>query len=405
MRRFAMILFTVFISMTVSVSIVTAKSVVQDLRLDSLIPVPAQSTQPMSQLTQNVPVPVWKNEQNRLKMATDRSLVLAGIPTFHTVTVTLKYEADERSTLSVTIPEGAEVTDAGGGRIDGEKLHWQVGATQTEKGEVSYTIAFNEKGKQTDTVSKSIIHRSTLLSSTQNVEGSAEASTTVIYPGAETEERPPYIFGFPDRTFRPDNSLTRAQGIAIVVRLAFPDGAYKIEEGDQLFPDVKVVKNNSRASHWAAKEIAKGVKEGLISGYPDGTFRPDNPMTRGEYMLMLARALSKNPMSHAHLPYPDVKGEQLQAAVGLLQKLNVLQGFPDGTLKPDLKITRKEVVVMTNKVVLRFPLDRNGKATFLDVQPKHWYYGDVEAASTSQKYMRIPSTANPLEGIGKLLGK
>jgi hypothetical protein len=332
-----------------------------------------------------------------ISMTTDRSLVLAGIPKFNQVTIRVQYSAQGQATLRATVPDGAEVTAAGGGKVRDGMIVWSLSSSQKNSGDVSYTLTFSGQGMKTQPLSKTITYYADLLSKSNEVLSRSEASTTVIFPAAEWEERPAYIYGFPDKTFRPDSTLTRAQAISIIVRLAFPDGKYRKEQVRELFSDVK--------SHWASKEIAKGVKEGLIAGYPDGTFRPDRPLSRGEYVLMLARALAKQPASQLHVPYVDVTDPNLKAAVGLLQELQALQDFPGSSLQPNVSMSRKEVVAVTNKVILRFPLDNNGRASFRDVKPGDWYYGDVEAAATSQKYMRMPSMTNPLEGIGKLLGQ
>lgn len=330
--------------------------------LNQLLPTPSappsitELTKPLNLTPPLQKLPALSTGTNGLAISTDRSLVLAGVDNFNQVSISLRYRAEERSTLTVSIPEGAEVRNKGGGKAGNDSLSWEIEGS----GEVTYSLAFSDKGDTAASVTKTLTHSSALLVSNK-VKSRATATTTVIYPSAGVEERPPYIYGFPDKTFRPDSQLTRAQGIAIVVRLVFPDGSYKKESDKPNFSDVK-------SSHWAAKEIAKGVAEELISGYPDDTFRPEHPMSRGEYLLMLARALSKHPSTAVQVPFPDVKGDHLRSAVGLLQQLNVVQGFPDGTLKPDLALTRKEVVKVTNRVMLRFPLDHNGKASFKDVR-------------------------------------
>jgi hypothetical protein len=344
----------------------------------------------------NTSIPGVTQGKNSVSINTDRSLVLAGIPNFDQVKVKVSYSAAQASSLSVTVPAGATVTDNGGGTVSGSNLTWTIDPKTKGSGSATYTLTFDGKGSSADSISGMITHTVTLTSSDNKTLANASTQTQVINAGAGTEDRPQYVYGYPDKTFHPDGKLTRAEGIAVVVRVMFPD-LDKSAPVQQSFKDVS-------ASHWAAHEIAKGVQEGLVSGYGDGTFKPNQTMTRGEYITVLSRALMKDPVSNLHIPFPDVKSASLQSAVGILQQLNVLNGFPDGTLKPNLDLTRKEVVAMTNKVVLRLPLS-DGKATFKDVSPSAWYFGDVEAAATSQKYLRNPFPGNPLKGVGTLLGQ
>ncbi|MDK2880889.1 MAG: hypothetical protein PWQ99_664 [Clostridia bacterium] len=98
-------------------------------------------------------------------------------------------------------------------------------------------------------------------------------------------------------------------------------------------------------NHWALPQVKELLKRGVVSGYPDGTFRPDRMVTRGEFVVMLANALDWTAPSVA-LPFkdeiPDWVRPCLQAAYGK----GVVSGFPDGTFRPDQKITRAELAVM-----------------------------------------------------------
>lgn len=414
MRKMKLALFAFMIAMMTSVPIAQAVSVIPDLhhtlRLSSAQPgntiLPDLDTTlrhlvPHKTLSQAASIPAPLQGKGKIQLEMDRSLVLAGIQPFHQVTVTIQYSVQGAATIVANIPEGSTASNLNGGKVKDNQITWTIPSKNS--GSYSYSLTFGKPVSKTGSVSQNILFRSQLLPEASEWKSSTDAYLTVLNPGAQLEDRPGYVYGFPDRTFRPDQSLTRAQGVSLIVRLLYPNGEYKKSAIKQTFTDVRVDPKLSANEHWAAKEIAKGVAEGLVSGYTDGTFRPEKPMSRGEYLLMLARALNKNPRQVVSIPYTDVKGDSLKAAVSILQQLNALKGFPDGTLRPNLNVTRKEVVAITNKVIVRFPLNRNSKASYTDVRPGDWYYGDVEAASTNSKYLRIPSSFNPLEGVGRLL--
>ncbi|WP_047150763.1 S-layer homology domain-containing protein [Aneurinibacillus tyrosinisolvens] len=351
----------------------------------------------LSDLLNNLsPNPVIQGK-NGLSMTTDRAIIFAGVPNFNTLKITVNYSAVEAGTLSVKIPAGAKVSSNGGGKESNGTLTWSVDPKTKSTGAFSYALTFDGTGTTGSSIMNNMTHTASLISNGNKQLATATAQTQVINPGSGVEERPRYVYGYTDKTFRPDSKLTRAEGVAVAVRIIFPGFDRKLPQ-KQLFKDVK-------PNYWAAQDITKAVAEGLISGNADGTFQPDKPMTRGEYMTLLAHALMKTPTSSASIPYPDVKGEELKNAVGLLQELNMLSGLPNGTLGVDLTLTRKEMVVMTNKVVLRLPLDNSGKATYKDVAPSAWYYGDVEAASAAKKYARNPLPGSLLGGVGTPLGQ
>jgi hypothetical protein len=148
------------------------------------------------------------------------------------------------------------------------------------------------------------------------------------------------VSGYPDGTFRPDNTVTRAEFAVMMTRargLTYTGGLSD-------FPDVP-------PSHWAYPYVMAAKQAGIISGYPDGTFRPDNLVSRAEIAVMIRGArgwtytgglsdFSDVPPSHWAYPY-----------VMAVKQKGVVSGYPDGTFRPDNSATRAESSVMVKNMM------------------------------------------------------
>jgi len=154
------------------------------------------------------------------------------------------------------------------------------------------------------------------------------------------------VGGYPDRTFRPDHPITRAEFVALVNR-AF--GYTEMTTG-VTFYDVA-------ETDWYAAEFAKAAHLGYIGGYADGTTRPQNLITRQEVAAVLTRILPPaevekvnaenntdgNFTDQAQIP------EWSKAAIAAVVKVGHMSGYPDGTFQPDKAITRAEAIAVLNR--------------------------------------------------------
>ncbi len=148
-----------------------------------------------------------------------------------------------------------------------------------------------------------------------------------------------YISGYPDGTFKPDNSITRAEFVVMVNKAM----GYN-KRGNAYFSDVS-------AAHWAYAEIMKGVEAGYITGNGDGTFRPDAPVTRQEAAVMISKILGLDQDFASAAKYVDYRYIPSWAAgyVGAVSKAGIMTGYPDGDFKSDRVLTRAESVVSLDK--------------------------------------------------------
>lgn len=151
------------------------------------------------------------------------------------------------------------------------------------------------------------------------------------------------ISGFADGTFQPNGKVTRAQLAAMLVRA----------KGLKVNPEAKPEFRDVPSRHWAYKEIAAAKAEGIISGYPDGTFAPNQPVTREQIAVMIARTFS----AESTLPdqgFTDIRQSWAKESIITLAKAGIIGGYPDNTFAPKKSATRAEV-----SIILARALDPN----------------------------------------------
>jgi uncharacterized repeat protein (TIGR02059 family) len=155
------------------------------------------------------------------------------------------------------------------------------------------------------------------------------------------------ITGYPDGSFKPDNSITRAELVTLVNR------AFDIPDNNSTssFSDVK-------PSDWFYGDVMSGQAAGYISGYPDGTFRPNNPITRQEAAALITNLLDLDPGdANAINAFADKQSIDDWAKPGIsgVVSQGIMNGFPDKTFGPRKNITRAETVVTLDKALAYEP--------------------------------------------------
>jgi len=143
------------------------------------------------------------------------------------------------------------------------------------------------------------------------------------------------VNGYDDYTFRPDRTVTRAEATAILSR-AYQLTKQKDIHYIDLLPD-----------HWAYTYIARAAQSGIIDGYPDRSFAPNQPVSRMEMISMFARSMNKSGQQQGDVPFADVDNNYWGA--GILKQMKAegwIGGYADGTFRPDRQATRAEFVAM-----------------------------------------------------------
>ena len=205
-----------------------------------------------------------------------------------------------------------------------------------------------------------------------------------VLPQLNRDDHVAYIMGYPDGNVRPEGEITRAEACTIFFRLLTK------ESRDYYFSRTNDYTDVSRTD-WFNNAISTLSNAGIVTGYADGTFRPDQPITRGEMAKIIANFAR---LGGATKSFTDLSGHWAKSYVELAAGNGWIAGYPDGTFGPDKKITRAETVTMINRVLERVPakesrlLSRSVMLTFPDNKPGEWYYIAVQEASNSHTYQR-----------------
>lgn len=173
-----------------------------------------------------------------------------------------------------------------------------------------------------------------------------------------------YINGYPDGTFRPGKSMTRAEAASILAKLQ------RLPLTDSSKPAF------SDADGWYNAVINAVVKAGYMKGYPDGSFKPDKPISRAEFATMLSHFMSAKTASN---PFTDTNGNWAKEAIDKAYAQGIIKGYEDNTFRPAADVSRAEAVAMVNRT---FNIKKAGdvKNPFTDISPSHWAYDDILAA-------------------------
>ncbi|CAM4400042.1 X2-like carbohydrate binding domain-containing protein [Paenibacillus typhae] len=152
-----------------------------------------------------------------------------------------------------------------------------------------------------------------------------------------------------------------------------------------------------KAGHWAAEAITGAAAMGLMNGYPDGSFRPDRQITRAELASLVV--LLGNITSAPGAGYSDVTaGHWAESAIRQAQGAGILKGYADGTFRPGQAVTRAEAVTAVNRAFGRGPLSGAAASPWLDVPLTHWAFGDILEASMDHTYTEKSGGGEELGG-------
>ena len=205
-----------------------------------------------------------------------------------------------------------------------------------------------------------------------------------VGPQLNRDDHVAYIMGYPDGTVQPKGEITRAEACTIFFRLLTDSSRDYYFSKTNDYTDVN-------AGDWFNNAISTLSNAGIVTGYNDGTFRPNQPITRGEMAKIIANFANLNKGTKS---FTDLSGHWSKSYVELAAGNGWIAGYPDGSFRPDQKITRAETVTMINRVLERVPakelrlLSRGIMLTFPDNNPGDWYYIAIQEASNSHEYQR-----------------
>ena len=193
-----------------------------------------------------------------------------------------------------------------------------------------------------------------------------------------------YVIGYPDGTVRPDGNVTRAEVATIFFRMLKDDAREKYWKTDNRYSDVK-------STDWYNNAISTLSNMDIIDGYPDGTFRPNAGITRAEFAKIAVSFFKDNVRETIGDRFSDIHGKWYTEYVNLANELAIVNGYPDGTFRPDNKIIRAESMTIVNNTLRRTPckeglLPVSVMITWPDNAASAWYYEAVQEATNSHEY-------------------
>ena len=212
----------------------------------------------------------------------------------------------------------------------------------------------------------------------------------VVLPGVTVKKNTPklntadhfaYVQGYPDGTVKPAGNITRAETAAILFRL--------MDEGSRkTYYSTKSGFRDVASGSWYNTYVATLNNAGVITDSSNGYFRPNEAITRAELAAMLAKFSETTGAANY---FNDVSAKYWAAnAIAICAKLGWITGYPDGTFRPDKNVTRAELMAMINRATGRAPKSADaflpGMKTWSDNTADKWYYLDVQEATNSHSY-------------------
>ena len=213
-------------------------------------------------------------------------------------------------------------------------------------------------------------------------------------PSLNTKDHYGYIIGYPvdyytgqpttDQTkkpVRPEGKITRAEVATIYFRMLTDESRTKFWSQSNAYSDVKT-------GDWFNNAVSTLSNAGIIAGYEDGSFRPNGYITRAEFATIAARFFDVT--YNGKDLFPDISGHWAKDYINQAANKGFVNGYEDGTFKPDRNITRAEAVTLVNRTLDRHP-DKSHFTKDMLVWPDNmdqtkWYYADMQEATNSHTY-------------------
>ena len=203
--------------------------------------------------------------------------------------------------------------------------------------------------------------------------------------GLNLEDHFAYVAGYPDGTVHPTGNITRAEVATIFFRLLTEEtrAIYWSQVND--YSDVA-------PENWYNNAVSTLSSMGIVSGYPDGTFRPDAPITRAEFAKIAVGFFAYQDVVYTGIFSDVADGQWWTEYIAAAVELGLVAGYPDGTFRPQANISRAESCAIVNRVLERKPheahlLPEEQMNLWPDNADKAaWYYADIQEATNSHDY-------------------
>lgn len=329
-------------------------------------------------------VGIYKGEFLQLAKIVDRDDPSKDV----TANYDIKYET---GTLQITkMPITITAGSAEGAYILGPITSNEWKATATAEGDtvssVKLTGAQTTLGESPNVASDAVIKNAKGEDVTANYEITYVDGLLKGIELLEKEIHFNYVIGYTDGTIRPGNNISRAEVATIFFRLLTDEAREQYNKTTTSYSDIK-------DGAWCCRAVATLTNAGVINGYTDGTFRPNASITRAELATIIARFAKLDVNTKT---FSDITGHWAQKNIELAVGNGWINGYDDGTFRPNNNITRAETFAMINRVLDRqtesvsdlLPTsDMNMWSDNMDADA--WYYKDVQEATNYHKCDRV----------------
>ena len=217
-------------------------------------------------------------------------------------------------------------------------------------------------------------------------------------PELNTEDHYAYIVGYEDGSVQPEGDITRAEVATIFFRLLTDESRDEFWSQTNPYSDVS-------EDDWYNNAVSTLTNAGIIDGYEDGTFKPNGNITRAEFATIAVRFFEAT-YDGGDL-FSDIAGHWAQDYINEAANAGIVDGYPDGTFRPQQYITRAEAMTMVNRTIDRHPHEDHlldDMIVWPDNPETAWYYEQVQEATNSHEYtMNTDDEQNPYEIWTELL--
>lgn len=201
--------------------------------------------------------------------------------------------------------------------------------------------------------------------------------------GTEYPTHISYINGYPDGSVKPEGKMTREEITAVLYRITSHEYEKPFVTSGNVFSDIK-------SDRWSAHDIEYMAEKGVVTGYPDGEFKPENNLTRAEFAALISR-FAKLIANGKDNEFSDLPGEHwAYDDILALAESGLINGYGDGTFRAEEDITRAEVMTVINKLLGRKPSEKYLKTLdfnpYTDIDKNKWHYADVLEATVTHTY-------------------
>jgi len=294
--------------------------------------------------------------------------------------------------LVVDLPTYLEAEEASDkGEVTTKKVTWNLGTLDAgEYGRVSFIARYTS-----DKVNEKIITVPAKIYSGSSLKDTSTVRNMIFSVGASgSGSHQAYCVGYPEGTFRAEGKITRAELASMVANIEGITASYRGQ-----FSDV----NN----HWAANYIQAVVDRGYMKPVGYSTFGAQSYATRADLAYAIAAILEVHEVEPIFVSATDTKNNDARCAIEQLLRLGIMDGYSDGTAKPNSNITRAEAVTIINNYLFRGELYTKGYnysynyennynhggsyyiLKFTDLSSNHWAYGHIMDATNNHRYQRV----------------